>query len=164
MCVSFYNKIPADIKKLPFAEFKRFVKRKLYGKGYYTVLEYRNEKAPGVELLAYQAYPQGNADWHILQGIGSVKNNQKIRTQSPPVTGNHAIRQRVTKVPLLAVTDVAPSATSVGAVPGVGEEAETGERVPSNALLHFAQRLGNANDARRNECELEVIAHAVRVL
>ncbi|GBP05984.1 hypothetical protein EVAR_3246_1 [Eumeta japonica] len=46
LCVRFYNKIPAEIQNLSFAKFKRFVKRKLYGEGYYTVLEYLNEKNP----------------------------------------------------------------------------------------------------------------------
>ncbi|GBP76567.1 hypothetical protein EVAR_103170_1 [Eumeta japonica] len=46
--------MPTEIQNLPFAEFKRFVKRKLYGKGYYTVLEYLMKKAPEIELLAYQ--------------------------------------------------------------------------------------------------------------
>ncbi|GBP91079.1 hypothetical protein EVAR_68421_1 [Eumeta japonica] len=48
-----YTKIPAAIQNLTFAECKRFVKRKLYGKGYDTVLKYLNEK-PWIELLAYQ--------------------------------------------------------------------------------------------------------------
>ncbi|GBP83125.1 hypothetical protein EVAR_90280_1 [Eumeta japonica] len=55
MCVRFYNKIPAEIENLPFTEFKRFVKKKLCSNDYYTVLEYLMTKAPGIELLAYQA-------------------------------------------------------------------------------------------------------------
>ncbi|GBP17405.1 hypothetical protein EVAR_8765_1 [Eumeta japonica] len=38
---------------------KRFVKRELYGKGYYTVSEYLNEKTHGIELLGYQRDQSG---------------------------------------------------------------------------------------------------------
>ncbi|GBP61786.1 hypothetical protein EVAR_96031_1, partial [Eumeta japonica] len=37
---------PAEIQNLSFAEFKSFIKRKLYGKGHYTVSENLNEKSP----------------------------------------------------------------------------------------------------------------------
>ncbi|GBP15652.1 hypothetical protein EVAR_5346_1 [Eumeta japonica] len=62
----FYNKIAAEIQNLPLAEFKGFVKRNLYGKGYYTASEYLNEKALGIELLGYQVHPGGAADINYM--------------------------------------------------------------------------------------------------
>lgn len=43
-CILYYNKIPLEILKLPFEQFKKHVKATLSKKGYYNVQDYLNDR------------------------------------------------------------------------------------------------------------------------
>ena len=45
-CIRFYNKVPEIIQNLSVIQFKLFIKKKLYSKGYYNVNDYLDDKDP----------------------------------------------------------------------------------------------------------------------